>query len=98
FNHPHDFKNRFSGEADYYSAKGEQVGFLLQTNFVADAVNLPLISAKERGAGGGHIRFNMARGSIASHISPFPVRTYQKAHPHRPHAHTLMPPSQHLPL
>ena len=73
FDHRHDFKSRFSGEADYYSAKGEQVGFLLQTNFVADAVNLPLITAKERGAGGGHIRFNMARGSIASHISQFPV-------------------------
>ena len=35
FDHPHDFNNRFSGEADYFSAKGEQVGFLLQTNFVA---------------------------------------------------------------
>ena len=84
FNHRHDFKNRFSGEADYFSAKGEQVGFLLQTNFVADAVNLPLITAKERGAGGGHIRFNMARGSIASHISQFPVGTYKKAHAHGP--------------
>ena len=87
FDHRHDFNNRFSGEADYYSAKGEQTGFLLQTNFVADAVNLPLISAKERGAGGGHIRFNMARGSIASHISQFPVGTYKKAHAHGPGAH-----------
>ncbi len=58
----HDFKNRFNGEPDYFSAKGEQRGFLLQTNFVADAINLPLISAKERGAGGGHIRFSMAQG------------------------------------
>jgi len=47
---------------------------------VADAVNLPLISAKERGAGGGHIRFNMARGSMNSHISQFPVGTYKKGH------------------
>jgi oxalate decarboxylase/phosphoglucose isomerase-like protein (cupin superfamily) len=90
FNHRHDFKSRFSGEADYYSAKGEQVGFLLQTNFVADAVNLPLITAKERGAGGGHIRFNMARGSIASHISQFPVGTYKKAHAHGPGAHVIV--------
>src|SRR5262249_15980856 len=44
FDHPQDFRNRFSGEADYFSAKGEQVGFLLQTNFVPDAVNLPLIA------------------------------------------------------
>src|ERR1700730_15162043 len=48
----------------YFTAKAEQKGFLLVTNFVADAVNLPLISAKERGAGGGHIRFNMAKGSM----------------------------------
>jgi oxalate decarboxylase/phosphoglucose isomerase-like protein (cupin superfamily) len=90
FGHAHDFKNRFSGEADYFTAKGEQIGFLLQTNFVPDAVNLPLIAAKERGAGGGHIRFNMARGSIASHISQFPVGTYKKAHAHGPGAHVIV--------
>jgi oxalate decarboxylase/phosphoglucose isomerase-like protein (cupin superfamily) len=90
FNHPHDFKGRFDGEADYYSAKGEQSGFLVRTNFVADAVNLPLMAARERGAGGGHIRFNMARGSIASHISQFPVGTYKKAHAHGPGAHVIV--------
>jgi len=78
FNTQHDFANRFSGEPDYFSGKGEQKGLLLETNFVADAVNLPLISAKERGAGGGHIRFNMARGSMNSHISQFPIGTYKK--------------------
>jgi oxalate decarboxylase/phosphoglucose isomerase-like protein (cupin superfamily) len=90
FNCDHDFKNRFNGEPDYFSAKGEQKGLLLQTNFVADAINLPLISAKERGAGGGHIRFNMAKGSIASHISQFPVGTYKKAHCHGPGAHVIV--------
>src|SRR6266852_2116588 len=68
-----DFKGRFNGEPDYFSAKDETKGFLLATNFVPDAVNLPLVTAKERGAGGGHIRFNMARGTIASHISQFPI-------------------------
>ena len=86
----HDFKNRFNGEADYFSAKGEQKGLLLQTNFVADAINLPLISAKERGAGGGHIRFTMAKGSMNSHISQFPVGTYKKAHAHGPGAHVIV--------
>src|SRR6202790_3506183 len=62
FSTAHDSRARFNGEPDYFSAKGEQKGLLLQTNFVADAVNLPLISAKERGAGGGHIRFNTATG------------------------------------
>ncbi len=90
FNCPFEFIDRFNGEPDYFSTKGEQKGFLLQTNYVADAVNLPLISAKERGAGGGHIRFNMARGSLASHISQFPVGTYKKGHRHGPGAHVIV--------
>lgn len=90
FNTPRDFKDRFNGEPDYFTSKGEQDGFLLRTNFVPDAVNLQLISAAERGAGGGHIRFNMARGSMASHISQFPVGTYKKAHRHGPGAHVIV--------
>jgi oxalate decarboxylase/phosphoglucose isomerase-like protein (cupin superfamily) len=90
FNTPRDFKGRFNGEPDYFSNKGEQDGFLLRTNFVPDAVNLPLITAKERGAGGGHIRFNMAQGAMASHISQFPVGTYKKAHRHGPGAHVII--------
>jgi len=90
FNTAHDFNNRFQGEPDYFSNKGEQKGLLLDTNFVADAVNLPLISAKERGAGGGHIRFSMAKGSMNSHISQFPIGTYKKAHAHGPGAHVIV--------
>jgi oxalate decarboxylase/phosphoglucose isomerase-like protein (cupin superfamily) len=90
FGTQHDFKGRFSGESDYFANKGEQKGLLLDTNFVADAINLPLIPAKERGAGGGHIRFNMAKGSMNSHISQFPVGTYKKAHMHGPGAHVIM--------
>ena len=90
FNSAYDFKNRFAGEPDYFTPKTEPKGFLLPTNFVPDAVNLPLISAKERGAGGGHIRFNMAKGSMSSHISQFPVGTYKKAHAHGPSAHVII--------
>jgi oxalate decarboxylase/phosphoglucose isomerase-like protein (cupin superfamily) len=90
FNCKHDFNNRFGGEPDYFSPKGEQKGLLLETNFVADAVSLPLISAKERGAGGGHIRFNMAKGSMNSHISQFPIGTYKKGHCHGPGAHVII--------
>lgn len=90
FNTKHDFKKRFNGEPDYFSGKGEQKGFLYTSNFVADAVNLPLLDAKERGAGGGHIRFNMAKGSMSSHVSQFPVGTYKKAHLHGPSAHVII--------
>jgi len=90
FNTKRDFPGRFNGEPDYFGAKDEQNGFLLQTNFVADVVNLPLVAAKERGAGGGHIRFNMAKGSMNSHISQFPVGTYKNAHCHGPGAHVII--------
>lgn len=90
FNTSYDFKNRFAGEPDYFAPTGTQKGLLLDTNFVADAVSLPLIEAKERGAGGGHTRFSMARGSMNSHISQFPVGTYKKAHRHGPGAHVVV--------
>ena len=90
FNTQYDFKERFNGEPDYFANKGEQKGLLLDTNFVADASNLPLISAKERGAGGSHIRFSMARGHMNSHISQFGVGRYKKAHAHGPGAHVII--------
>jgi oxalate decarboxylase/phosphoglucose isomerase-like protein (cupin superfamily) len=90
FGTAHDFTARFSGEPDYFAAKDEQDGLLLKTNFVADAVNLPLQQAKERGAGGGHIRFAMANGSMNSHISQFPIGTYKKGHRHGPGAHVII--------
>ena len=90
FNMAYDFKERFNGDPEYFANKGEQKGLLLETNFVADAINLPLISAKERGAGGGHIRFNMAKGSMNSHISQFPMQTYKKGHAHGPGAHVII--------
>ncbi|MYR25995.1 MULTISPECIES: cupin domain-containing protein [unclassified Streptomyces] len=90
FGTKYDFPNRFNGEPDYFSPQGEQKGLLLDTNFVADAVNLPLIEAKERGAGGGHIRFAMAKGSMNSHISQFPTATYKKGHRHGPGAHVII--------
>ena len=90
FNTRRDFPGRFNGEPDYFSAKSEHEGFLLRTNFVADSVNLPVLGAKERGAGGGHIRFNMGKGSLASHISQFGVGTYKKGHAHGPGAHVIL--------
>jgi oxalate decarboxylase/phosphoglucose isomerase-like protein (cupin superfamily) len=90
FNTEYDFRNRFNGDPDYFANGGEQKGLLLETNFVANARNLELIQAKERGAGGGHIRFNMAKGSMNSHISQFPVATYKKGHRHGPGAHVII--------
>jgi len=90
FGTKYDFPTRFNGESDYFAPKTERKGLLLDTNFVPDALNLPLIEAKERGAGGAHIRFSMAKGSMNSHISQFPVATYKKGHRHGPGAHVIM--------
>ena len=90
FNTAYDFKDRFSGEPDYFVNRGEQKGLLLDTNFVPDVVNLPLVAAKERGAGGAQIRFSMAKGHMNSHISQFAVGTYKKAHAHGPGAHVII--------
>lgn len=90
YNTSYDFKSRFNGEPDYFAPKDEMNGLRLETNFVSDAVNLPLIEAKERGAGGGHIRFNLAKSSMNAHISQFPVGTYKKAHAHGPGAHVII--------
>jgi mannose-6-phosphate isomerase-like protein (cupin superfamily) len=46
FNTPHDFRSRFAGEPDYFADKDEVEGLLKRTNFVADAIGLPLITAK----------------------------------------------------
>jgi oxalate decarboxylase/phosphoglucose isomerase-like protein (cupin superfamily) len=90
FGTAHDFPSRFNGEPDYFADSDEREGLLLKTNFVADAISLRLDQAKERGAGGGHVRFMMARGSMNSHISQFPVATYKKGHRHGPGAHVIM--------
>jgi hypothetical protein len=72
---PRDFAQRFNGEPDYFAAGKERDQWVLTTNFVPDAVNLPLAMAHERGAGGGHIRFNLARASTGAHMYQFPVAT-----------------------
>jgi len=90
FGQEHDFKGRFSGEPDYFAAGRELAGWTLTTNFISDAVNLPLPLAEVRGAGGGHIRFRLAKASIDAHISQFPVATYKKAHAHAAGAHVII--------
>ncbi len=90
FGTKHDFTERFSGDSDYYALADKPEGFFLETNFVPDARALPLVHAEERGAGSGHIRFNLAKGTMNSHISEFAVGTYKKAHRHGPGAHVIV--------
>ena len=90
FNTRHDFASRFDGEPDYFLHRGERRGLLLDTNVVADARGLSLVSTGERGGVAGHIRLRMARGQMSGHISQFPVGTYTKAHTQGPGAHLII--------
>ena len=87
-NTPHDFNNRFNGEPDYFSAKGEQKGSWLVTNFVAD-VSTAADQRRERGAGGGHPLQHGQRLDEQPHL-PVPDRTYKKGHAHGPGAHVII--------
>ncbi len=90
FNCPHEFKNRFSGEPDYFTNVGKMNGLRLETNFIPNAATVTVASSAERGAGSSMIRFNLAKGLIGGHISQFPVGTYKKAHAHGPGAHVII--------
>jgi len=63
---------------------------LLETNFVADAVNLPLISARSAVRAEAH-PLHMARGSMTAISPPVPTGTYKKGHAHGPGAHVVNP-------
>jgi mannose-6-phosphate isomerase-like protein (cupin superfamily) len=87
---PHEFRGRFAGGADYFSGSGTMHGERVwETNFVADAVNMPLIPRSSRG-GDHNIQLELADGTLAAHISEFPVGRYKRAHRHGPGAHVVI--------
>jgi quercetin dioxygenase-like cupin family protein len=91
FNCDHAFKDRFSGEEDYFSGKGQALpNMIWRANFIPDINNFTLQDYSWRGAGGSGVNFEMANNTIQSHIAQFPVATYKKAHRHGPGAHILI--------
>ena len=98
-NNPFPFNDRFSGEADSFSGKGEfyegrkkTVGATKSwaTNFVPDVRSIPLYEWSSRGAGGSYIGIELAENSMTAHVSQFPVGTYKKAHRHGAGAHVVI--------
>jgi len=91
FNCEHAFKDRFSGEEDYFSAKGKALpNMIWRGNFIPNINNFTLRDYAQRGAGGTGVMFEMANNTIQSHIAQFPVGTYKIAHRHGPGAHILI--------
>lgn len=96
FGCPFDFTDRFAGEADYFTSEGtvyrrpDTTQKIWETNFVSDVYNLHLYEWVERGAGGKHMKFELANNTLIAHVSEFPVGTYKKAHRHGPGAHVVI--------
>lgn len=81
FNNPFVFKKRFSGEEEYFSAKGKFYSDRVwESNFIPDVRSFRLMKWTERGAGGSNVMFELSGNIMASHASEFPVGTYKKAH------------------
>jgi mannose-6-phosphate isomerase-like protein (cupin superfamily) len=96
FHAPYDFTDRFSGEDDYFSREGtiysrpDSQQKIWETNFVSDVYRMQLPSWAERGAGGKHMKFELADNVLVAHVSEFPVGTYKKGHRHGPGAHVII--------
>ncbi len=96
FGCPFDFTDRFAGEADYFTREGnlysrpDSTQKIWETNFISDVYNLHLYEWVERGAGGKHMKFELANNTLIAHVSEFPVGTYKKAHRHGPGAHVVI--------
>jgi mannose-6-phosphate isomerase-like protein (cupin superfamily) len=91
FNCDFQFRDRYSGEQDYFSGNGKLFKRRVwESNFIANAPDMPLYGWTERGAGGINAILEMADNNMNTHMSEFPVGTYKKAHRHGPGAHLVL--------
>jgi hypothetical protein len=80
-NNPYAFTDRFKGEEGYFGGGGKLYSDrVVETNFVADVVNIEPVEWSERGKGNATIFFEMSQSMMGSHVSRFPVGIYKKAH------------------
>ena len=90
FNNPFNFTSRYSGTNSFTGGGKLFNRRVWETNFIPNAPDMALYGWKERGAGGINVMLEMAKSSLKSHISEFPVGTYKKGHRHGPGAHLLI--------
>ncbi len=91
FNSDFKFRSRYAGEEDYFSGKGKLFKRRVwESNFIANAPDMPLYRHKDRGAGGINAHLEMGSNNMKNHMSEFPVGTYKKAHRHGPGAHLVL--------
>lgn len=91
FNNPIVFKDRYAGDAGYFSGEGKlQPGRVWESNFIPDVASFKLQDMVKRGAGGTNINFELANNTMCAHVSEFPLGTYKKAHRHAAGAHIVL--------
>ena len=91
FNCDYTFKDRFSGEDDFFSGKGRFLAERFwESNFIQDVRAFQLKDQRARGAGGTGIMLEIGNNVMSAHISEFPVGTYKKAHRHGAGAHVIV--------
>ena len=89
FNCAHEFTDRFSGKADFFS-RGENrvkvgvkaVSTVWETNFIPDTRAEFLDPNERKAAGGEHTGYRMGRAFPIGHMAQWPVGRYHKAHYH----------------
>ena len=80
FNNPYVFSERLSDQEEAFNGTGKLYNKRVwETNFIPNAPDMPLYGWKERGAGGVNAMLEMAKNSINSRLSEFPLGTYKKA-------------------
>jgi uncharacterized RmlC-like cupin family protein len=88
FNNPYNFKDRYAGEPEYFSAEAKLYrGRIWETNFIPDIKKMPLYEWKSRGGGGTNAFMVMGSGMMENHVSRFLPGAYKKGHRHGPGAH-----------
>jgi mannose-6-phosphate isomerase-like protein (cupin superfamily) len=80
------FEDRF-GNPKYYEGDGDFIPIrpgrdLWETNFVSDLSDFKLHTWQARGAGGSHVGFALADGTMHAHVSEIPTARYKKGHRH----------------
>lgn len=91
FNCDYVFEDRYAGENDYFSARGEQVEEQLwKTNLVPDIRAFTLKEQPTRGFGNLRMGFLLANNQMAAHCSDFPAGSYKAGHRHGVGAHVIV--------
>jgi quercetin dioxygenase-like cupin family protein len=92
FDNPFVFRDRFSGETDYFQMKDRITNqSRWETNFVPDVKSCTMVGGGEtRGKGTKSTVFCLVNNTIKSHSSSWPVGTYKKAHRHGPGIHIVI--------